>query len=106
MVAGIGSDPATGESVAFLLNVSTGSVTLVDDPVVGFAPDGGSTLAWTEDMPGSELLTITEPSGNVTEVTGGRDLSRGGFRGYDWAANNTILIPIFKASYKDGVACS
>lgn len=102
LVSGEGVDPVTKESVGFVLDVGTGAVTWVaSNPVMGFSPDGRSTLAWVEED-GSELLTITDASGNATEVTGGQDLSRGGFRGYDWAENNTILIPIFKASYNDG----
>jgi WD40 repeat protein len=102
LVSAFGLSPELDESVALLLNVGTGTVTPVDDPVVGFSPDGESMLAWTENENGTEMLTITDASGGVTEVNAGRDLSRGGWRGYDWAANNTILIPIGKNFYNDG----
>jgi WD40 repeat protein len=102
LVSAAGLSAELDESVALLLNVGTGTVTPVDDPVVGFSPDGESMLAWTENENGTEILTITDTSGGVTEVNAGRDLSRGGWRGYDWATNNRILIPIGKTLYNDG----
>jgi hypothetical protein len=101
-VSTIGIDPATGDDLPLLLDVMTGTVKRVDNVVLGFSPDGESMLTWVENANGTETLTITDATGGVTEVHAGQDLSRGGWRGYDWATNNTILVPIFKAPYNDG----
>ncbi len=103
MVVGYGVVPQdSGRPSTFLLNVGTGEVDPIEGvSVQGFSPDGESTIGWEMDVENPRLL-LTDENGIVTDLGSTEGLSRGVFRGYDWAQNNTILIPNHNVPDNDG----